>query len=100
MEMTGGNPPLPEAIPDQTPTARSTEEISMAAARTSGSLSWDRHLAHYLNQVRNFSLLELEEEMALARRWHQHKEKAAADRLVTSHLRLVVKIAAGYRGYG
>src|ERR1700745_3465798 len=51
-------------------------------------------------QARRFPLLEPQEEYMLAKRWREHGDSAAAHRLVTSHLRLVAKIALGYRGYG
>jgi RNA polymerase sigma-32 factor len=51
-------------------------------------------------QARRFPLLEPQEEYMLAKRWREHADSAAAHRLVTSHLRLVAKIALGYRGYG
>jgi RNA polymerase sigma-32 factor len=70
------------------------------SARSSTSLSWDRYLARYLHEVRKFPMLDPEEELRLAKRWRDHKDQRAADRLVTSHLRLVVKIAVGFRGYG
>src|SRR5215467_1651917 len=54
----------------------------------------------YLEEIRRFPMLQAEEEGALARRWREHGDGNAAHTLVTSHLRLVVKIAAGYRGYG
>jgi RNA polymerase sigma-32 factor len=54
----------------------------------------------YLEEIRRFPLLQAEEEGALARRWREHGDGNAAHTLVTSHLRLVVKIAVGYRGYG
>jgi len=57
-------------------------------------------LAAYLTQIRRFPMLEPQEEYMLARRWREHDDAAAAHRLVTSHLRLVAKIAMGYRGYG
>ncbi len=57
-------------------------------------------LEHYLAEIRKVPLLEREEEYMLARRWIDHKDVEAAHRLVLSHLRLVAKIAAGYRGYG
>jgi Sigma-70 factor, region 1.2 len=56
-------------------------------------------LAHYLTQVRKFPILTQEEETAFARRWCDHGDREAAYRLVTSHLRLVAKIAMRYRGY-
>jgi len=54
----------------------------------------------YLEEIRRFPMLQVEEESALARRWREHGDADAAHKLVTSHLRLVVKIAVGYRGYG
>ena len=56
--------------------------------------------AYYLNEISRFPLLSLEEEQALAHRWRDHQDIDAAHKLVTSHLRLVTKIAMGYRGYG
>jgi RNA polymerase sigma-32 factor len=57
-------------------------------------------LGRYLQEIRRFPLLDPDEEYMLAKRWREHGESAAAHRLVTSHLRLVAKIAMGYRGYG
>ncbi|HXW72669.1 MAG TPA: RNA polymerase sigma factor RpoH [Methylocella sp.] len=57
-------------------------------------------LARYLNQIRRFPMLEPEEEYMLAKRWREHEDPDAAHKLVSSHLRLVAKIAMGYRGYG
>lgn len=57
-------------------------------------------LTHYLTQIRKFPLLTQEEEIAFARLWRDHGDREAAYRLVTSHLRLVAKIAMRYRGYG
>ena len=57
-------------------------------------------LSRYLRDVHGFPLLDLATEQSLARRWREHGDLAAAHQLVTSHLRLVVKMAAGYRGYG
>ena len=57
-------------------------------------------LTHYLAEIRKFPLLTQEEETAFARRWRQQGDRDAAYRLVTSHLRLVAKIAMRYRGYG
>ena len=54
----------------------------------------------YLEEIRRFPMLEANEEGLLARRWRERGDGDAADKLVTSHLRLVVKIAAGYLGYG
>jgi RNA polymerase sigma-32 factor len=57
-------------------------------------------LVRYLEEIRKFPMLEPEEEFMLAKRWQEHEDSAAAHRLVTSHLRLVTRIAMGYRGYG
>jgi RNA polymerase sigma-32 factor len=57
-------------------------------------------LTHYLAQIRKFPILSQEEETTFARRWRDQGDREAAYRLVTSHLRLVAKIAMRYRGYG
>ena len=57
-------------------------------------------LARYLTEIRKFPMLQPQEEYMLAKRWREHADPDAAHRLVTSHLRLVAKIAMGYRGYG
>jgi RNA polymerase sigma-32 factor len=63
-------------------------------------ISGESGLARYLTQIRRFPMLEPQEEYMLAKRWREHEDPAAAHKLVTSHLRLVAKIAMGYRGYG
>ena len=63
-------------------------------------LSGEAGLSRYLSEIRKFPLLSLEDEYMFAKRWQQHQDPEAARRLVTSHLRLVAKIAMGYRGYG
>ncbi|MEW5423282.1 RNA polymerase sigma factor RpoH [Amorphus sp. 3PC139-8] len=62
--------------------------------------SGDTGLSRYLEEIRRFPMLEPEEEYMLAKRYLEHDDPDAAQRLVTSHLRLVAKIAMGYRGYG
>jgi RNA polymerase sigma-32 factor len=57
-------------------------------------------LSRYLEEIRKFPMLEPGEEYMLAKRWTEHADSAAAHKLITSHLRLVAKIAMGYRGYG
>ncbi len=57
-------------------------------------------LARYLSEIRRFPVLEPDEEYMLAKRWQEHQDPKAAEQLVGSHLRLVAKIANGYRGYG
>jgi RNA polymerase sigma-32 factor len=64
------------------------------------SLSGEGSLTRYLQEIRKFPMLEPEEEYMLAKRWKEREDSEAAHRLVTSHLRLVAKIAMGYRGYG
>ena len=64
------------------------------------ALGPDASLNRYLAEIRKFPLLAPEEEYMLAKRWQEHQDPQAATRLVTSHLRLVAKIAMGYRGYG
>ena len=57
-------------------------------------------LSRYLTEIRKFPMLAKDEEFMLAKRWAEHEDTTAAHRMVTSHLRLVAKIAMGYRGYG
>jgi RNA polymerase sigma-32 factor len=57
-------------------------------------------LSRYLSEIKRFPMLEPQEEYMLAKRWREHGDREAAHKLVTSHLRLVAKIAMGYRGYG
>ena len=63
-------------------------------------ISADSGLTRYLAEIRRFPMLAAEEEYMLAKRWREHGDTAAAHKLITSHLRLVAKIAMGYRGYG
>ncbi len=63
-------------------------------------LTAESNLSRYLADIRKFPMLKPEEEFMLAKRWQEHEDVEAAHRLVTSHLRLVAKIAMGYRGYG
>jgi RNA polymerase sigma-32 factor len=60
----------------------------------------DGGLSRYLDEIRKFPMLEPQQEYMLAKRWREHGDRDAAHQLVTSHLRLVAKIAMGYRGYG
>ena len=70
------------------------------AIRTLPRLASDSGLSRYLSEIRTFPMLEPNEEFMLAKRWQEHQDAEAAHRLITSHLRLVAKIAMGYRGYG
>ena len=63
-------------------------------------ISGESGLARYLAEIKRFPMLEPQEEFMLAKRWREHDDRDAAHKLVTSHLRLVAKIAMGYRGYG
>jgi RNA polymerase sigma-32 factor len=72
----------------------------MATSPALPSIAADGNLSRYLQEIRKFPLLQPEEEYMLAKRWREHDDPDAAHRLVTSHLRLVAKIAMGYRGYG
>src|SRR5690625_1472025 len=75
----------------------------MSTATTSPKLpvlTAESNLTRYLQEIRKFPMLEADEEYMLAKRWREHGDLDAAHQLVTSHLRLVAKIAMGYRGYG
>lgn len=63
-------------------------------------LSAEGGLSRYLQEIRKFPMLEPDEEFMLAKRYKEHEDPASAHKLITSHLRLVAKIAMGYRGYG
>jgi RNA polymerase sigma-32 factor len=64
------------------------------------AISPEGGLSRYLTEIRKFPMLAKDEEFMLAKAWAEHQDSEAAHRLVTSHLRLVAKIAMGYRGYG
>jgi len=72
----------------------------MAALTIEGELTPEGNLGRYLREIRRFPMLEPNEEQNLAQRWLKKNDLDAGHRLVTSHLRLVAKIAMGYRGYG
>src|SRR6202158_649700 len=63
-------------------------------------LTAESGLTRYLEEIRRFPMLEPQDEYMLAKRWREHGDRDAAHKLVTSHLRLVTKIAGDYRGYG
>ncbi|MDA0369589.1 MAG: RNA polymerase sigma factor RpoH [Proteobacteria bacterium] len=71
-----------------------------ARTTTIPSVGAEGSLSSYLQAIRKFPMLNPDEEFMLAKRWREHEDSEAAHRLVTSHLRLVAKIATGYRGYG
>ena len=70
------------------------------AANALAVMSPEGGLSRYLSEIRKFPMLAKDEEFMLAKAWKEHQDPDAAHRLVTSHLRLVAKIAMGYRGYG
>src|ERR1700685_1398984 len=72
----------------------------MAASPTIPVISSESNLSRYLQEIRRFPMLAPEEEYMLGKSWREHGDIDAAHKLVTSHLRLVAKIAMGYRGYG
>ncbi|MDX2237462.1 MAG: RNA polymerase sigma factor RpoH [Hyphomonadaceae bacterium] len=72
----------------------------MASTALTLALSPEQGLQRYLSEIRKFPMLEKDREFMLAKRWQEHGDTEAAHTLVTSHLRLVAKIAMGYRGYG
>ncbi len=72
----------------------------MGSANYNIDLSPDQNLSRYLQRIRTYPMLEVEEERRLAQRWRDHEDPEAAERMVTSHLRLVAKIAMGFQGYG
>jgi RNA polymerase sigma-32 factor len=72
----------------------------MARAAALPILTAESGLTRYLEGIRQFPMLEPQDEYMLAKRWREHGDRDAAHKLVTSHLRLVAKIAMGYRGYG
>ena len=74
--------------------------MATTTLRTLPALNSDSGLSRYLSEIRKFPMLEPEEEFMLAKRYAEHADSEAAHRMVTSHLRLVAKIAMGYRGYG
>ena len=72
----------------------------MAQSASLPIITAESGLGRYLDEIRRFPMLEPQEEFMLAERWREHGDRVAAHKLVTSHLRLVAKIAMGYRGYG
>lgn len=72
----------------------------MARAAALPIVTAEGGLSRYLEEIRRFPMLEPQEEYMLAKRWREHGDREAAHKLVTSHLRLVAKLAMGYRGYG
>ena len=82
----------------QKPTKKIEKKLPIAIS--GAELTPEGGLSRYLRTIQSYPILGAEEEMELARKWRDHKDSEAANLLVTSHLRLVAKIAMGYRGYG
>jgi len=88
------------------PAKAASKSASKADASYSGNMSLsmtlspEQGLNRYLSEIRKFPMLEKNEEFTLAKKWQQEGDTKAAEKMVTSHLRLVAKIAMGYRGYG
>ncbi len=84
--------------------ARTAGKVNLPTPRVTGQTlpvpTEEGGLAAYLQKIREFPILSADEEYMLAKRWREHADREAAHKLVTSHLRLVAKIAMGYRGYG
>ncbi len=84
--------------------ARTADRINLPTPKVTGQTlpvpTEEGGLAAYLQKIREFPILSADEEYMLAKRWREHADREAAHKLVTSHLRLVAKIAMGYRGYG
>jgi RNA polymerase sigma-32 factor len=97
-QYNGGDGRL-DLVPSQACLRGPEEEKTMSTA-TMPVLSAEGGLSRYLDEIRKFPMLEPNQEYMLAKRWREHGDRDAAHRLVTSHLRLVAKIAMGYRGYG
>jgi RNA polymerase sigma-32 factor len=76
------------------------EHLSLARSAAVPILSGEAARTQYPEQIRRFPMLEPQEEFMLAKRWREHGDRDAAHKLVTSHLRLVAKVAMRYRGYG
>ena len=74
--------------------------MSSTTNQTAQSVSQEQNLTRYLQTIRGYPMLAFDEEQDLARRWRDDDDSQAGDKIVTSHLRLVAKIAMGYRGYG
>jgi Sigma-70 factor, region 1.2 len=89
-----------DAIAPRSTGAVNLEDDVMPRAAASPIFTAESGLTRYLEEIRRLPMLEPHEEFMLAKRWREQGDREAAHRLVTSHLRLVAKIAMGYRGYG
>ena len=82
------------------PTMKGKSKVSESNKVTVPTLGGEQSLNRYLSEIKKFPVLTAEQEYMLAKRYQEHQDPEAAKQLVTSHLRLVAKIAMGYRGYG
>jgi len=104
-ETASKKPAIKKAAPKKT-ALKKTAKTALKAGKTTGNMnlsvamSPEQGLSSYLTEIRKFPMLERDEEFMLAKRWVSHQDSSAAEKMVTSHLRLVAKIAMGYRGYG
>ena len=89
-----------KAIKKTAKTALKAKDSHTGNMSLSVALSPEQGLSSYLTEIRKYPMLEKSEEFMLAKRWVSHQDSTAAEKMVTSHLRLVAKIAMGYRGYG
>src|SRR5262249_27260440 len=96
---SGGANRLP-VLPGATLEGAILEGAIMARTAALPILTAENGLTRHLEEIRRFPMLEPQDEFILAKRWREHGDRDAAHKLVTSHLRLVAKIAMGYRGYG
>ena len=92
--------PAPRTRGDGVSKRQEETKALAATSRYLPTIASDGNLSRYLQEIRKFPMLEASEEFMLAKRWREHGDSEAAHTLVTSHLRLVAKIAMGYRGYG
>ncbi|MDB4173146.1 hypothetical protein N9748_00845, partial [bacterium] len=74
--------------------------MSSTTNQLAQNVSPEQNLTRYLQSIRGYPMLAFDEEQDLARRWRDDDDSQAGDKIVTSHLRLVAKIAMGFRGYG
>ena len=94
------NSPQPALAPTETVLETRAPNSEIPWLRSLPIIAGESGLARYLQEIKRFPMLEPQEEYMLAKRWREHGDREAAHKLVTSHLRLVAKIAMGYRGYG
>src|SRR5574341_2369109 len=97
---SAGAPPRAGHLEQPRLRQRTSADTEMATRTLPSVVAGAGGLSRYLEEIRKFPMLEPNEEYMLAKRWQEHQDSEAAHRLVTSHLRLVTRIAMGYRGYG